>query len=309
MAQSSSVNGHVADSSGAPVANAAVEITSDTSNEIRRVNTNGQGYFLFPPLVPGTYVLHVSSPTFNRVTLDHVTLEVGSPRTIDVTLTPASQSQEVTVTANAPELITDTPERGNAIESKFVENTLNIRNPLQLVNFAQGVTAYSGESGNNDVSQAFTNTFRINGGKLATTESLLDGGANTTAYDYNAVADVPQVDAIQEFKVLTTAYNPEWGRTSGGVVTFATKPGTNTLHGSVFDYLRNSLLDANSFNADLAGIKKPHFQRNQFGYALGGAGARSASSGDQGRHPAGRGAAPLRHSAGTGQRRQLPRFC
>ena len=71
-------------------------------------------------------------------------------------------------------------------------------------------------------------------------------------YDYNAVADVPQVDAIQEFKVLTTAYAPEWGRTSGGIVTFATKAGTNTFHGSVFEYLRNSVLDANGFNADAA---------------------------------------------------------
>ncbi len=168
----------------------------------------------------------------------------------------------MTVNATAPELVTDQPDRGNVIESAFVQNTpLNVRNPLQLVNFAQGVTSFvygNGitSSGQNDTSQAFTNTFRINGGKLSTTESLLDGGANTTLYDYNAVADVPQVDAIQEFKVLTTAYAPEWGRTSGGVVTFATRSGTNQYHGSVFEYLRNSALDANGFNADTAGLAK-----------------------------------------------------
>jgi hypothetical protein len=139
-----------------------------------------------------------------------------------------------------------------------------------MVNFAQGVTPYNAESGNNDQSQAYTNTFRINGGRLSTTESLLDGAANTTTYDYNAIAAVPQVDAIQEFRVLTTAYAPEWGRTSGGVVTFATKSGTNVLHGSVFEYIRNSLLDANGFNANAAHRAKPHFQRNQFGYSLGG---------------------------------------
>ena len=214
-----------------------------------------------PPLSPGYYVVHASAPTFAKVTIENVKLEVGGSRAIDLTLTPLSQTQNVTVTATAPELITDHPDRGNVIESQFVQNTpLNIRNPLQLVNFAQGVTAFSAESGNDDQSQAYTNTFRINGCKLATTESLLDGAANTTFYDYNAVADVPQVDAIQEFKVLTTAYAPEWGRTSGGIVTFATKAGTNQFHGSVFEYLRNSLLDANSYNANAAHTPSPTFR-------------------------------------------------
>ena len=270
-AQSIAVSGRTIDQAGAPVQNAIVDITSITTNEVHDVRTNGEGYFLFPPLTPGTYVMHATAPTFAPFTLENLKLEVGGSRSIDVTLTPQSQIQNVTVTATAPELVTDHPDRGNVIESQFVQNTpLNIRNPLQLVNFAQGVTAYSPESGNNDQSQAYTNTFRINGGKLSTTESLLDGAANTTLYDYNAVAAVPQVDAIQEFKVLTTAYAPEWGRTSGGIVTFATKSGTNTLHGSVFEYLRNSLLDANGFNANAAHTPKPHFQRNQFGYALGG---------------------------------------
>jgi hypothetical protein len=271
QAQSVGVNGHVTDASGAAVPGTAVEIIRAVTNESRTVKTNGEGYFLFPPLAPGTYVLHANAAGFARFTEQEIKLEVGSARSFDVKLAPASQSQAVTVTATPPELVTDTPDRGNVIESQFVQNTpLNIRNPLQLVNFAQGVTAYNPESGNNDQSQAYTNTFRINGGKLASTESLLDGGANTTLYDYNAVAAVPQVDAIQEFKVLTTAYAPEYGRTSGGVVTFATKSGTNRLHGSVFEYLRNSALDANSFNANAAGTKKPHFQRNQFGYAVGG---------------------------------------
>ena len=271
LAQSNALSGHVMDKSGAPVSGASVDIRSATTNEVHTVQTNAEGYFLFPPLPPGTYVVEASAASFAKLTEDNVKLEVGGSRSIDLTLVPESQTQDVTVSATAPELVTDHPDRGNVIESQFVQNTpLNIRNPLQLVNFAQGVTAFSVESGNNDQSQAYTNTFRINGGKLATTESLLDGAANTTLYDYNAVSAVPQVDAIQEFKVLTTAYAPEWGRTSGGVVTFATKAGTNDLHGSAFEYLRNSLLDANGYNADAAGTRKPHFQRNQFGYALGG---------------------------------------
>lgn len=271
VAQSSAVNGHVMDAAGSAIQDAAVSIVSVTTNEVHEVRTNSEGYFLLPPVPPGTYIIHATAATFAKFTLEDVKLEVGGSRSIDITLSPESQAQNVTVTATAPELVTDRPDRGNVIESQFVQNTpLNIRNPLQLVNFAQGVTAYSAESGNNDQSQAYTNTFRINGGKLAATESLIDGAANTSLYDYNAIADVPQVDAILEFKVLTTAYAPEWGRTSGGVVTFATKSGSNRLHGSVFEYLRNSLLDANGYNANAAGTPKPHFQRNQFGYALGG---------------------------------------
>jgi hypothetical protein len=271
FAQSSSVNGHIVDRSGAPIADAIVDITNSATNQTTLVHTNDEGYFLFPSLTPGNYVIHAVAPTFSSYTVEAVKLEVGGSRSFDIALVPQSAAQSVTVEATEPELITDHPDRGNVIESQFVQNTpLNIRNPLQLVNFAQGVTAYGPQSGNNDQSQAFTNTFRINGSKLATTESLLDGAANTTMYDYNAAAAIPQVDFIQEFKVLTTAYAPEWGRTSGGVVTFASKSGTNELHGSVFEYLRNSLLDANGFNANNAHLKKPHFQRNQFGYTLGG---------------------------------------
>jgi hypothetical protein len=274
FAQSGAVSGHVIDSAGLPIPNASVDIVSTATSETHSALTNGEGYFLLPPLTPGSYVIHAGAPGFAQVTIDKVTVEVGSTRSIDVTLKPAGLTENVSVTAAPPELVTDQPDRGNVIESEFVQNTpLNVRNPLQLINFAQAVTPFVGlgtSSGNNDVSQALTNTFRINGGKMATTESLLDGAANTSEYDLHAEADIPQVDAIQEFKVLTSAYAPEWGRTSGGVVTFATKSGTNQFHGSVFEYARNSAFDANGFNTNAAGLSPLHFQRNQFGGAAGG---------------------------------------
>ena len=270
-AQSSAIAGRVTDANGAVVANAAVAVQSTATNLRWTAVTNRDGYYQFPPITPGLYNLTLEAPSFAREIVQDIHLEVGSSPIINVSLKPEGAQTSVTVTASAPELNAENAERGNVIESQFVENTpLNIRNPLQLVNFAQGVTAYNSESGNNDVSQAYTNTFRINGGRLASTESLLDGGANTTLYDYNAVAAVPQVDAIREFKVLTDAFSAEWGRTSGGVVTFATKTGTDRLHGSVFEYIRNSDADANGFNADLTGAAKPHFERNQFGFAVGG---------------------------------------
>jgi hypothetical protein len=271
LAQNSSISGHIADSTSLAVEGAQVTVDRAATNDHHETITNGEGYFQFPSLTPGTYILRVSATGFAKETVSEVRLEVGAPRDIGVVLKPESVTQAVEVTAGAPELVVDQPDRGNVIESEFVQNIpLNIRNPLQMVNFAQGVTAYSTDSGNNDNSESLTNTFRINGGKLATTESLLDGGVNTTQYDLNAIAAVPQVDSIQEFRVLTDAYSPEYGHTSGGVVTFSTKSGTDHLHGTVYDYIRNSDTDANSYNADQIHSPLPHLERNQYGYAIGG---------------------------------------
>jgi hypothetical protein len=274
FAQSSAVSGRVVDGSGLPVSRALIDIVSGRTNEMTTSKTNDEGRYLFPPLNPGVYVVHASALHFSRATVEGVTLEVGGSRVIDFKLQPEGQAESVTITASAPELATGNPDRGDVIESAFVQNTpLNIRNPLQLINFSVGVTtinAFGSSSGNNNVSEIFSNAFRINGGKMATTENLLDGAANTTLYDFNGVADVPQVEAIEEFKVLTTAYAVEWGRTSGAIVTFATRAGTNEYHGGLFEYLRNSALDAAGFNVNATAQTNPHFQRNQFGYAFGG---------------------------------------
>ena len=128
-----------------------------------------------------------------------------------------------------------------------------------------------GLSGQNATSESRTNTFRINGGKSATTDVLIDGAANTTSY-YNQDAGKPGVDAVQEFRVYTDAYNPEFGRTSGGLVTYALHTGTGQFHGSVFEFYQNEEMNANGFNADHTTPVTPkgHFSRNQYGGSFGG---------------------------------------
>lgn len=270
-AQTATISGHITDQSGAAVAKAIVVVQNIAAGVEDTSVSNHDGYYFFPPLSPGKYVLEVEHASFATSTVTGIQVEVNRTAMINVTLNPAHVSQTVTVSAQSAQLNTDSPSRGNVIESQFVQNTpLNIRNPLQLVNFAQGVTPYSSDSGNNDRSESLTNTFRINGGRLATTESLLDGADNTTDYDYDAVASVPQVDAVQEFIVMTTAYSPQFGHTSGGVVNYVTKSGTNSFHGSIFEFFRSSDFDANGYNANAAGLAKPNFQRNQLGYDIGG---------------------------------------
>jgi hypothetical protein len=200
-----------------------------------------------------------------------MTLEVGESKIVTLTLKPGAVQETVEVTSTPPELNTSSADRGLIIEPAFVASLpLNIRNPLQLIDFSAGVTkGDDGLSGTDSTSESRTNTFRINGAKAATTDVLIDGAANTTAY-YNQDAGIPGVESVQEFRVYTDAYTPEFGRTSGGLVSYALHTGTDHLHGAVFEFYRNEYLDANGYNANLAGLPRGNFGRNQFGATLGG---------------------------------------
>src|SRR5215472_16771877 len=116
LAQTSAVSGHVVDSDGLPIQGALVDIVSAQTGEVHNTQTNSAGYYLFPPLNPGSYVIHVTAPNLAKATIDQITLEVGSSRAIDVELKPAGVSEDVTVTASAPELVTTEPDRGSVIE-------------------------------------------------------------------------------------------------------------------------------------------------------------------------------------------------
>ncbi|HWB96496.1 MAG TPA: TonB-dependent receptor, partial [Bryobacteraceae bacterium] len=196
-------------------------------------------------------------------------LEVGQARTVNFMLKPGEIRESITIVDTTPPLTTDRADRGTVVENKFVTSIpLNYRNPLLLLTLTPGVTTGL-NAGLNIASQSTTNNFRINGGRGNTSEVLIDGAANTGTYN-NQVSAIPQVDAVQEFKVNTSPYAAEFGRTGGGVVSFAIKSGTNEFHGTMHEFLRNSVLDSNGFNANRAGQDKPSFKRNQFGFTLGG---------------------------------------
>ena len=124
-------------------------------------------------------------------------------------------------------------------------------------------------AGDNTVSENQTNFFRINGGRNRSNEILIDGAADTGAYN-NQAAAIPQVDAVQEFKIDTNPYDAELGHTGGGIISYTIKSGTNDLHGNLHEYLQNAILNANGFNANKAGTPRRPLQKNQFGGALGG---------------------------------------
>lgn len=273
LAQNATINGRAQDSSGSAVPKVNLIFTRKATGTRTETKTNEAGLFASPPLLPGEYSVEAFTEGFSRWTLDPMTLEVGQAKSIVIELKPKNVQETVTVVDEAPLLVTSNADRSAVMENKFVVSVpLNVRNPLQLINFSPAVVQGSsgfGTSGTNTTSQTQTNTFRINGGKSATTEILLDGAANTTALS-NQAGGIPQVDAIQEFRVLTDAYAPEYGRTSGGVVSFATRGGTNEFHGTAHEFLRNSVLDSNGFNANRAGTPRQSLKRNQFGGTIGG---------------------------------------
>jgi len=271
LAQNANVTGQVVDSQGAGVPATTITLTGLSTGHTVTTNSNAEGYFQLPPVPPGRYELAAQASGFAQAKVTGMTLEVGESKVINVALEPATVHQAVTVVDTAPELTTDRADRSMVLDHSFVDSIpLDVRNPLILIGYTVGVTlGDDGASGQNTSSESRTNTFRINGALGATTDILVDGSTDTTAY-YNEAAGIPGIEAVREFRVYTDAYAPEFGRTSGGVVSYAIKSGANQVHGSAFEYLRNSIPDANGFNADKAGLAKPAFRRNQFGGTLGG---------------------------------------
>ena len=273
LAQNASVSGQVVDPQHAVLSAATVTLTNTETQVKTQAVTNQKGDFSLPPVAPGHYKVMAAAQGFNSTVLTGVTLEIGESRVLTLELKMGSVQQTVEVTSTPPELNTSTADRGLLIEPTFVESIpLNIRNPLQLIDFSAGVTkGDDGLSGTDSTSESRTNTFRINGAKAASTDVLIDGAANTTAY-YNQDAGIPGVESVQEFRVYTDAYSPEFGRTSGGLVSYALHTGTDRLHGSVFEFYRNEDLDANGYNANNTNPITPrgHFGRNQYGATLGG---------------------------------------
>jgi hypothetical protein len=273
FAQNPSVSGKVTDAQHASIPASKVTLTNTDTKVTEESVADGKGDFIFPPVAPGHYEVKAAATGFAPSTLTNITLEIGESRALTLTLKLGTVQETVEVTSTPPELSTTSADRGLMIEPTFVTSIpLNIRNPLQLIDFSAGVTkGDDGLSGQDSTSESRTNTFRINGAKAATTDVLIDGAANTTSY-YNQDAGIPGVESVQEFRVYTDAYAPEFGRTSGGLVSYALHTGTDHFHGAVFEFYRNEDLDGNGFNANHTTPITPRgtFGRNQFGATLGG---------------------------------------
>jgi outer membrane receptor protein involved in Fe transport len=274
-AQQASLTGRIADQSDAAVAGANVRVTNLDTGIARRVETNSEGFFTAPFLQPGNYRVTVEANGFKTVTREPLQLTLDQVARTDFTLEPGAVTETVQITTDAPLMQTDSATLGTAITGRLVQDLpLNGRNYVQLVQLVPGVSPGPPNglaTGTRPDDRRLNSSFSVNGQDPIVNNNMIDGMDNNERV-IGTIGVRPSIDAIQEFKVQTNLYNAEIGRTSGGVVNILTKSGTNNFHGSLFEFLRNDMFDANG-NYNFTGgaqLPKQKYRQNQFGGSLGG---------------------------------------
>jgi hypothetical protein len=265
--------GTVQDSTGAVVPAAKVTLTAvDTGVKFEATSDEG-GNYLFAELKPGHYSLQASKEGFQTATISGIDLLVGQRPRVDITLQVGAVTQSIVVSAGGVQLLdTQTSAVGQVIQEKPVQELpLNGRNFIQLAVLSPGVAPID-----NGVSPASFWTGAGNGqvttsvaGLRESDESFLVDGIESRNARFGSVGLRPSPEAIQEFKMQTSDFTAEFGR-SAAIINTTIRSGTNTLHGSAYEFIRNSSLDAGDFFLNLAGAPKPSFQQNNFGFSLGG---------------------------------------
>ncbi len=269
--ETATIAGTVTDATGAVVPHAVVIVTNvQTGISVRTEATDG-GTYVVPSLRPGDYSIAVESKGFQKTVRTGVNLQVAQVARIDVTLQTGALTEAVEVVAATPLLDTLTSSRGSVIDQrKIVDLPLNGRDYNQLALLSPGVLPGTPRL----ASVNFKGVLNVNGNRTFNNVFLLDGVDNISYSNSfrgeNVQLVQPSIEALQEFKIQTNAYSAEFGRSSGAVVNATIKSGTNTIRGSVYEFLRNDHLDANNFFSNALGAPKPKRERNQFGGAAGG---------------------------------------
>jgi hypothetical protein len=267
------VTGVVKDQSGAVVPGAQLTAFNLATRTSYSATANDQGIYRFLTLPPAEYRISCTVAGFKRFEQGPVTLQVAQVLQLNISLEPGQMSEQITITAAAPPLETQTATLGQVVTTRSIQNLpLNIRDPLALVALTPGVVLGPnfGNGGGQDVGRNFFKSdFNVGGGRSGSQEILMDGAPDTTP-DVNRGVINPPVDSVQEFKVQAQSFDAQFGRTSGGVINVITKSGTDEYHGGAYDFERHSILDANNWFNNASGRANPSFQRHQFGGNVGG---------------------------------------
>jgi hypothetical protein len=263
--------GTVTDQSGAVISGATVTLKNEGTNATLSTTTGQDGGYKFTPLKIGTYTVSASFKGFQKTEALHVQVDVGAQVVVDLRLTPGNVTETIEVVATAPLMQSQDASLGQVMDSRNVNDLpLNGRNFTFLAQLTAGVNSPQADTRGNAASGAFS----ANGLRPAQNNYLLDGiDNNSDTVDFlngtNFVV-LPPVDAVQEFKVQTSDFSAEFGRSGAAVLNATIKSGTNELHGSAWEFFRNDKLDAADFFENAGGIKKGALRLNQFGGTLGG---------------------------------------
>jgi hypothetical protein len=265
------ISGTVTDKSGAAVVGATVVIASTGGNLTRNTETNADGVYVASALPSGTYNVIVTAKGFQKFEAKGVVLEVAQKARLDVSLTVGAVTEEVLVSGeNVAQVDTQSSEIGSTITGKQVQQLeLNGRNFTQLITLAPGVVNQTGQD-EGTVGIAGNTLYSINGGRTEYNNWEIDGGDNMDNGSNSSLNVYPNLEAIAEFKVLTSNYGAQYGKNGSGTVEVETKSGTNQIHGSAFYYGRNDFFNANSWQNSGQGIPRPSYKKHDWGYTVGG---------------------------------------
>ena len=265
-----SITGVIRDSAGAVVTGARVRVTNVKTNLSQDATSGNDGSYHFLALPAGSYKILATSPGFKPYTATDITLQVNDQLRIDVTLQVGSISEEISVSANAVHVETESTQVGDVIDSKkMLALPLNGRSYLDLLSLQAGVAPDTAGTigGDRPVSGYIQNAgnISVNGQRETANAFLVNGGDVSEGRNLGAGL-VPNLDSVEEFRLITNSFDAEYGKFSGAVMNAITKSGTNGFHGDVFEFVRNDKLDAANFFTP----QKSELRRNQFGFAIGG---------------------------------------
>jgi hypothetical protein len=276
------ISGVVLDPSGAAIAGAAILVVSDATGAQYETKTNGEGMYLVANLPPGVYRLQVADVGFKTLIKPDIVVHVQDALSINFTLPVGAASEIVTVQAGAPQTNTENAAVSTVIDREFVSNLpLNGRSFNTLLELTPGVViaqSTAGTPGQFSVAGQRTdaNNFTVDGVSanfgVAIGQNLGQSGTGSSqAFSaLGGTSSLVSVDALEEFRVETSSFAPEFGRSPGGEVILTTRSGTNDFHGGAFDYFRNTVMDANNWFAEQAGLPRAAEHHNDFGGFLGG---------------------------------------
>lgn len=265
---SSSLGGLVTDPSGAVVPNARILVVNSATNSRRDAQTDSQGRYSLAQLQPGDYQVTAAAPGFAEVLVRDVRVLVNTPATVDIRFEVGTVQQQVAVNAETTQVNTQDATLGNAIGTRpIIELPFDARNVVGLLSIQPGVTYFGDPSVRDDYRSG-----AVNGGKSDQGNVMLDGVDVNDQQYRSAFTSVLRatLDSVQEFRTTTTNGGADVGRSSGAQVALITKSGTNSLHGSLYEYTRNTLTAANTFFNNQDGLPRQTLIRNVFGASLGG---------------------------------------
>jgi hypothetical protein len=258
--------GRVADPTGAVLAGVKVTLVNDATGVERNEVTNSTGDYVFVEVTPGKYHVQFEQAGFKKNVQRDLNVDVNQVVTLNSTMQIGQQQETVEVTSEAPLVDTTSTQLGAVVNNRSVNDLpLNARDTYQFLQLQPGVQSVSGSSGSLFYGSGDAGAVSVNGGRSRANNFSVNGGdANDQFVNLPTVQPTP--DSIEEFRVITNTFDAEYGRNSGAVVNVITKSGTNSLHGNVYEYFRNTLLDAQGY----LNTVRPQFNQNQFGGTLGG---------------------------------------